>query len=172
MSCSPRDEFDDLFVRHQERVYAYIVVQLPNRNDADEVFQQTSLILLKKWEQYDADRPFFAWACGIAHNEVRNFLRRQRSGGVRLSDEMLALLGQTHQEMADGLQERLRALAGCLEQLPERQRTLIEQCYLGHETGRAVAERMQLTPDALYKRLERIRRLLFECIEHAVPGEE
>ena len=41
------------FVLHQDRVYGYIVTLLPNRHDAEDVFQQTSLILWQKWDEFD-----------------------------------------------------------------------------------------------------------------------
>ena len=56
------------FLQHQDRVYGYIVLMLPNRHDAEDVFQQTSLILWQKWDQFDPEQDFLSWACGIARN--------------------------------------------------------------------------------------------------------
>ena len=85
------EQFAERFVRSQDRIYAYVVTLLPNRTDAEEVFQQTSLVLWKKWQQFDPSRDFVAWACGIAHHEVQNFLRKHRDKGrVALSEDMLA----------------------------------------------------------------------------------
>ena len=47
---------------------------LPNEQDAQDVFQRTSLVLWQKFDQFDSDRDFLPWACGVAHYEVRNFL--------------------------------------------------------------------------------------------------
>ena len=61
-----QDLFAELFVTHQSRVYGFIATMLPNRSEAEEVFQQTSLILWKKWHEYDPQRNFLNWACGVA----------------------------------------------------------------------------------------------------------
>lgn len=158
------DQFVEVFVQNQQSVYAFIVTQLPDRNDADEVFQQTNVILLKKWRDYDRATPYYSWACGVAHNEVRNYLRRQQRRPARLSDEMLALVAHTSEEMESALQQRLSRLEDCLERLSPEQRTLIEQCYLTNETIQAVAEQIKVKPNTLYKRLERIRRMLLACV--------
>src|SRR5437764_12104285 len=103
-------EFVERLVRSQARVYAYIVTLLPNRADAEEVFQQTSLALWKKWRQYDPDRDFVRWACGMAHFEVRNFLRKHADKGrVFLSDDVLSEVAQTRLELYDVLEARRQA---------------------------------------------------------------
>src|SRR6266576_3530056 len=125
-------EFVERLVRGQVRVYAYIVTLLPNRDDAEEVFQQTSLALWKKWEQYDPDRDFVRWACGMAHFEVSNFLRKHADQRrVDLSEDVMLELGQTRLELHDLLEDRRRALVHCLSRLKRDSRELLERCYAG-----------------------------------------
>src|SRR3954467_1415402 len=90
-----QDKFVEQFVRSQDRVYAYVVTLLPNRDDAEEVFQQTSLALWKKGQEFDPTRDFLPWACGMAHLEVFNFLRK-RAGRSRvdLSEDVLLEVAQ------------------------------------------------------------------------------
>ena len=55
------DQFVERFVRSQDRIYAYVATLLPNRADAEEVFQQTSLVLWKKWRQFDPGCDIVRW---------------------------------------------------------------------------------------------------------------
>lgn len=167
-----RDTIAENIVRNQHRVFAYIVTLLPNRDDAEDVFQNTLLILWKKWKEYDPSRDFFSWACGVAHNEVRNVLRRSQHGRVRLSDDVLGQIAETR-EAADGLFERRsRYLAHCLKKLPGNQRGLIERCYLGSESIKLIAAQLGISPAALTMRLQRIRKALFRCVNSAIRAEE
>ena len=59
ISQPTQDQFAEQFLRSQRRVYAYIVSMLPNRADAEEVFQQTSLILWRKWADFAPARPLY-----------------------------------------------------------------------------------------------------------------
>jgi RNA polymerase sigma-70 factor (ECF subfamily) len=166
------DQFAERFIRSQDRIYAYVVLQLPNRSDAEEVFQQTSLVLWRKWQQFDPGRDFTAWACGIAHHEVRNFLRKHRDRGrVFLGEEVLAEVAQTRLELSEVLDARRQALASCLDRLEPGSRELLEQCYAGKDSIKTIAARQGQRPNALYMVLKRLRRALFDCINRTLTAE-
>jgi RNA polymerase sigma-70 factor (ECF subfamily) len=64
------------------------------------------------------------------------------------------------------LDERHEALAQCLQKLPARDRELVLTRY---EPGCGVpeaAQRSGRSMDAAYKALNRIRKLLFDCVTH------
>ncbi len=168
MQTHAQQAFTEQFVRSQHRVYGYIVTLLPNRDDADEAFQDTCLVLWGKWTEFDPERDFDSWACGIAHNVVRNFKRRKRAGTVTLDDALLAEIAAMRLEAEPLLEARRARLSRCLDKLPSTQRMLIERSYLGGEPIRQVANQLRLTPASLYLRLQRIRLALFECVDRAL----
>jgi RNA polymerase sigma-70 factor (ECF subfamily) len=171
-SYPQHDQFVERYVRSQDRIFAYVALQLPNRADAEEVFQQTSLILWKKWQQFDPSRDFVRWACGIAHHEVQNFLRKHANKGrVYLSEDVLAEVAQVRLEMPDVLEERRHALRHCLDQLKQTQRELLERCYAGKDTMKTIARDLGQPPNALYMTLKRLRRALFDCINRTLAAE-
>jgi len=171
MSDILQDQFVELFARHQHRIYGYILTILPNRSDAEEVFQQTILILWKKWSDFDNLRSFSSWACGIAHNEVRNFRRKHDRRNCCLSDQVLDEVAETYLVSQDWLDERKLALGKCLDRLQPRHRDLVDRCYLRGMTIRDVAGQLQLKPNALYKSLRRLRRILYQCVERVLSQE-
>jgi RNA polymerase sigma-70 factor, ECF subfamily len=164
-------QFAELFVTHQAQVYGYITTLLPNRHDAEDVFQQTSLILWKKWEQFEPARSFLHWACGIAHNEVRNFLRGRACDRVVFSEKLIADLADMRLQSQTILEPRRRALVGCMKKLDFMCRQLLERCYAGKESMQTIARQFQTTPNALYLRLRRIRRDLQLCIHRTICEE-
>ena len=171
-SSEQHDQFVEQFVRCQDRIYAYVATLLPNRADAEEVFQQTSLVLWKKWQQFDPGRDFVRWACGMAHHEVRNFLRKHAGRGrVYLSEDVLAEVAHARLEIHDVLESRRRALRHCLDQLPPGNRELLERCYAGKDSIKAIAEDLGHRPNALYMILKRLRRALFDCINRVLAAE-
>jgi RNA polymerase sigma-70 factor (ECF subfamily) len=173
MGPSPQhDQFLERFIRSQDRIFAHVATLLPNRADAEEVFQQTSLILWKKWQQFEPSRDFVRWACGIAHHEVRNFLRKHADKGrVYLSEDVLSEVGQVRLELHDLLEARRRALAPCLNRLKQSKRELLERCYAGRDSIKTIAEELGQRPNVLYMTLKRLRRALFDCINRAVAAE-
>ena len=171
-SSAQHDQFVERFVRFQDRIYAYVATLLPNRADAEEVFQQTSLILWRKWQEFDLERDFVAWACGIAYYEVRNFLRQHRDRArVYLSEDVLEEVARVQVELHDVLEARLDALKHCLDQLNPDNRRLLERCYAGKDSIKTIAEDLGQTPNVLYMILKRLRRALFECINRSLAAE-
>ena len=163
-------DFPEQFARNQSKIYAYILSLLPDWDAAEEVFQNTCVVLLRKQDQFDPDRRFLTWACGIAHNELRNYLRKKKSHAM-LSDEVMARVAVEHERSASDNDERLTWLRACLEELKPDQRQLVERCYIEKTPVQALAESMGKKPNTLAKQLERIRRLLFECINRKARSE-
>jgi RNA polymerase sigma-70 factor (ECF subfamily) len=151
--------------QHQARLYGYIHSLLRDLNDADDLFQQTTLILWKKFAEYDPRRSFFSWACGIARLEVANFLRSRGRQRLYFSDDLNLLLIEAQAELPDEeLEARREALSGCVEKLRQPDRELLLECYGGQGDVPDVAGRRGRSPQSVYNSLRRIRRALFECI--------
>jgi RNA polymerase sigma-70 factor (ECF subfamily) len=172
MDNDRQEQFARAFLQYQDRVYAHIVLMLPNRHDAEDVFQQTSLVLWKKWEEFDRGGDFLCWACGIAHNEVRNFLRHRGRDRMVLSDKLLNNLADVRLREQPLLDRRQSLLADCIKRLDFAAREMLERCYAAGSSMKAVARQFRTTPNALYLRLRRIRRELMECIEQQAGKED
>jgi RNA polymerase sigma-70 factor (ECF subfamily) len=158
------DAFVNLLMEHRHRLFAFILKQLINQADAEDVFQKTSVILWKKMDQFDNDSSFFHWACGIAYNEVRNFLKVQRRSRLHFDDELTALLAQEARDEDVASESRLNAMRKCLNQLSDRQQRILRRCYSGSESITQVAEQLRRERTALYKQLARLRDKLVACI--------
>jgi RNA polymerase sigma-70 factor (ECF subfamily) len=164
--------FAERFVRNENRVYRYVFSLVPRRSEAEELFQETSLTLWKTWDRYDPKVDFVAWSCGIAHNLVRNHLRKRKNQPRLLLDEqVLDQLAERRAADDPALDERRSVLRGCLQRLSEEQRRLVEEVYGGERSMKEIAESTSQTPNAVYKLLRRIRAGLFECAERKIAPE-
>jgi RNA polymerase sigma-70 factor (ECF subfamily) len=158
-------EFAACLRQHQARLYGYIHSLLRDLNDADDLFQQTTLILWKKFGEYDPRRSFFSWACGVARLEIANFLRSRGRQRLYFSDDLNLLLIEAQAEADDDdLDARRDALSRCVEKLRERDRELLTECYGDQTDVPGVAGRHGRSPQSVYNSLRRIRRALYECI--------
>ncbi len=165
-------QFGEYLRRDQARLYGYIHSLVRDLSDADDLFQQTSLILWRKFGEFDHTRRFFSWACGIARLEVANFLRSRGRQRLYFSDDLNLLLIETQEEVGDEeLADRRDALARCVTKLRPRDKDLLEECY-GTESGvHDAAGRRGRSSQSVYNSLRRIRRALFECITRALEQE-
>lgn len=161
-----RTAFADLFRREQGRIYGYLHSLVRDAHDADDLLQQTTLILWNKFESFDASRSFFSWACGVARGEAANFLRSRARRPLWFSDEVSLLLIEAAEALDEGeIEERRAALRHCLDGLAERDQALVQECYGGDDGVSAVAARTGRSSQSVYNSLRRIRRALAECAE-------
>jgi RNA polymerase sigma-70 factor (ECF subfamily) len=169
MTSPESDErFVALLLANQNRIFRFLVTLVPCRSDAEDLLQQTCLMLWQSREKFDpAAGEFASWACAIAHNQVRNFRRREvtrQQAHARLSEDVVESLMATRSEHGALLDEWHRALAHCLERLTPHQRALVEESYGGSSLKSAAAGAGR-TPNALYKLLRHIRGVLHDCIQ-------
>lgn len=159
-------------VRHQRRIYAFIGSLVHHQADIEDLYQQTCLVLWKKHDQFDGDRDFFPWACGVAKHEVFNHLRkRDKRGRVYLSEQVLSEIAEEHLRTESEGDARRELLDGCLAKLREPQRNLLRQCYEGTHTIKEIASDMRISPAALTMRLQRIKQSLLTCLEKSLAAE-
>lgn len=160
-----------MLVRHQNRIYRFLLALVPNYSEADDLLQQTLLTLWEKRGDYDAEQNFLAWSFGIARNHARNHVRKNmRRGDVLLEDQHMDRLAQWHTDDAGQHAERQQALEQCLESLKPDHRSLVSEYYDGTSASR-LAKQRRLSVDAVYKVLQRSRKLLFDCIRRKLATE-
>jgi RNA polymerase sigma-70 factor (ECF subfamily) len=162
-----------LFLQNERRLYAYVLTLLPNRADADDVFQDASLVM---WDKFDSAQPpqdFAAWGCRIAFYKVLEFRKRCHRSRLLFNPELLERLADTALEQAGTLQleERRRALAGCIDKLGPADRDLLARRFAPGATTASVAEEVGRSLDAVYKALAKIRHALFACVNRALARE-
>ena len=169
MDASQHQQFAERVVHNQQRVFRYIVSLVPNRADADELFQQTCLTLWENWERYDLSLDFVPWACWFAHNHVRNFYRRRQNSQSQLEADVIEMLAIRSSERRQHEDDKLAALRVCLGELTERNRSVIESYYSGMTVGQ-IAEQRSSSANAIYKLLDRVREALHDCIALRLAG--
>jgi RNA polymerase sigma-70 factor (ECF subfamily) len=172
MRHSRKAEFAELLRRDQARLFGYIHSLVRDLNDADDLYQQTALILWNKFDEFDPSKSFFSWACGIARWEVANFVRGRRRQRLYFSDDLTLLLIEAQAGISDDeLDDRRDALSGCIEKLHPKDRELVTECYADDSGVHGAADRRGRSTHSVYNSLRRIRRTLFECIDRSLARE-
>jgi RNA polymerase sigma-70 factor (ECF subfamily) len=113
-----RDELEELYLIHFDRIYSYLHMSVGNRHDAEDLTTQTFLKMLESIGKFRfRSAPFSAWLFRIAHNLAMDHFRAARRwqpeedvpeppGQVELSaeDEALHSIGRASMlELIEGL---------------------------------------------------------------------
>lgn len=69
-----------LINRHQSKIYGFIYSKLPDRDVADDIFQDTFIKVIKtlKSNAYNEEGKFLPWVMRIAHNLIVDHFRRNK----------------------------------------------------------------------------------------------
>ncbi len=167
----PSAEFLGRVSRAQRSLYAFILTLVRQPADAEDVLQETNVVLWQTAAEFDPTRDFMPWALRIAQLQAMAHLKRQRRIPQALDDALLAQLADESIAEAVELEPRRQALAGCLQKLPDRHRALIAGRYEPGGSVNELARRWGKTPKAISEVLRRIRRTLLECIDRTVAQE-
>ncbi len=166
-------EFTELLRENYGRVYGYILSLVHRPEDAYDVFQEASVTLWEKYDQYDSHRDFGAWACGVARLKVLEHLKktkRQRQNTI-FSESLIDSLTDIQDSQSDLFSERKDALAHCMGKLSADQRTLLLRCYDGKHSVKHVAIELDRSTHSIYSSLRHLRTRLLMCIDQQLDME-
>lgn len=154
-----------LWTLAQPVVSAFVVSVVRDFAARDDVLQETAIAVMESFDRYDSQRPFTAWAMGIAQNQVRLYLRRQHRDRLVFDDGLVAELCSTFSDTSTEQLRPLDFLKDCLGELHGRARELCELRYGRDLKPAAIAETVGMTANTVAKALQRVRDQLRDCIE-------
>ncbi|HIG80799.1 MAG TPA: sigma-70 family RNA polymerase sigma factor [Verrucomicrobiales bacterium] len=165
------EDFVRQFTRAEPGLRAFLRALLPTAEDMEEVLQDTSLVLWKKFDVFEPGTNFHVWACVIARFEVLKYRRTKARDRLVFREDIIEMLADEAEEAAAPLERERHALRDCLAKLKERERALVLAVYThGAAIGEA-AEMTGRTVAAAYKALSRIRQALLKCIKRELAKE-
>lgn len=159
------------FTANEQAIRAYVRRMVPTRGDADDVMQETSVVLWKKFDSFQEDGDFRTWAFGVARYEVLAWLRDKGRDRLVLNEEVIARLAADAEEDEPRLERQREALEGCLEKVAPDQRRLLMQAYSDESRIQDVARHSGRTVTGFYQWLHRMRKLLHDCIRRGLTKE-
>lgn len=168
-----------LMERHGEKLFHYLIRQLGNEQDAEDLAQETFVRVYQNREKFDARQKFATWLYTIATNLCRDRLRyRSRHPEVSLEakgDESEMSLGDTvpaeHPSPAEEVAraENAEAVRRAIATLPEELRTALILFEYEAQSHAEIAAILKCSAKAVETRLYRarlhLRKLLAESLE-------
>ncbi len=148
----------------QPVVSAFVGSMVRDFASRDDILQETAVAVLQSYERYDESRPFQAWALGIARNQVRLYLRKQKRELVVFDDQTIDLIAETFAQPSESMRS-LEHLQTCIHKLDAKSMSLLQLRYVADCKPAVIAKQVQSTANAVAKTLQRIRDLLRECIQ-------
>ena len=174
--------FEALMRRYHAPLRRMLHAILRNRDDTEDLLQETFLRAWRFLHRFDRGRPFGPWLLRIGVNLARNHLRRRRRASELSLDEPSGVEGEEGFEgawLADArtleeLDHRrlLAATRAALADLPEEQRVVLEMRLLAEMSYREIAEALGIPIGTVMSRLNRGRRQIQAALSGGAGDED
>lgn len=153
----------ELMQRYQRPLYGYLMRMLNSREDADDVFQETFLRVVRHAQRFDANRRFRPWVYAIASNLVKNTYRARTNRGAQSLDpggeddgpSLLSTLEGRGREPIESaqLEESAERVRGAVERLPEKGRVALVLFYYQGLPYAEIAEVLEIPVGTVKSRI-------------------
>jgi RNA polymerase sigma-70 factor (ECF subfamily) len=160
--------FLELLTTHERALSIYVHSLVPRDSAAEDILQQTKMLLWKHFDDFQIGTHFLAWARKTAFHQILTHRRQKKREHLPLDEVALEALGLAVTQLAGDVSLRQEALRTCLARLPKEHRQLVQMRYYEDLEIEQVADKLRRTAGAVYRALSRVRISLMECVERQV----
>jgi len=152
----------------QRSLYAYILTLLPNRADAEDVLQETNLILCRKANEYDPEGHFQGWAFQIARYQVMAQITKNKRNRLNFSTEIIETLAAEEFD-SKSMALSQKALQLCYDLLPEHMKKIARLRFREESNLKDISAKVGRPLGSVSATLHRIRINLTDCVRKKLP---
>jgi len=157
--------FEQLIIRHKNKVFAYISLYIRDQALAEDIFQDTFLKVIQsvKAGKYYDNGKFLSWVMRIAHNLIIDHFRRIKQMNTVSNDNYESDLFNSKRFAEDNIEDDLikrqiqKDVRKMINHLPEDQREVV---ILRHYAGLSFKEIADITDVSINTALGRMRYAL------------
>ena len=165
--------FSVLVERYKDLVFTLAMRMLKNREEAEEVSQDTFIKVFKKLSSFKGDSKFSTWVYKVAYYSCLDRLKTyKREYGKVAINEFTAHQVKTLDNAFDALVEveKVEVIQQCLQRLPSEDSALLTLFYFEEQSLDEIATVMGITANNVKVKLFRSRKKLATILkEHLEP---
>jgi len=160
-------EFSHKLTKIQKSLYGFILSLVPNHIEAEDILQETNLILCRKAKEYDPSGHFQGWAFKIARFQVMRFLTKTKRNKLQFCSEILEEVAMEEFDERK-LQATQKALAVCYGLLPKSMQLIAHLRFKDDRSLKYISKTVKRPMGAISSTLYRIRQKLADCVSEKV----
>jgi RNA polymerase sigma-70 factor (ECF subfamily) len=163
--------FSHLVDKYKDIVYSIALKVLRNREDSEEMAQESFVKAYKSLHTFKGTAKFSTWLYRIAYNNCISEVRKKKLKFVSTDDVQIS--DEPEEMHFDGLPEENRAkyVKAALDKLPEDEYALILLYYFEDKSVEEIGEITKLSESNVKVKLFRARKKLYSILNEMLKGE-
>jgi RNA polymerase sigma-70 factor (ECF subfamily) len=167
-----RDAFNAIMILYRERIVRLAYHMAGNREEAQDLCQETFIKAFRALGSFDARRPFSPWLYRIAHNVTLDHIRRRKARPALVESDPEFPFEERMDQTAENPQRTLlsketqKEMMAAIQSLPENYRSVVVFRYLEDLSYAEIAAALNLTEANVMMRMSRARRMLKDKLKH------
>lgn len=168
------NSFGELVDRYQDFVFTIAIRILKNREEAEEVAQDSFIKAFDSLKSYRGEAKFSTWLYRIVyHKSLDRIKKNKRQQTFEIIEE---ITDDSFDHIENGLEamlseERSEIINKCIGQLPEEEAAIISLYYFEEQSVKEIAQVTSLTEDNIKIKLYRSRKKLFSLLQSYIKPE-
>ena len=163
--------FSELLIANRHRIYGFIYSLVHNHQAAEDLMQEVTIVLWRKFHVFEEGTSFAVWAMSVSRFCALNWRRKQARVPLPLEDDELMRMVDESISVGADLSDRHEKLQRCMTKLPAKFRHVLHWRYQKDERVVEVSERLGMSVRSVYMFLEKAHALLVECVQGQVKKE-
>jgi len=169
--------FSRIMDLYRERVMRMALHMVGNREDANDLCQETFVRVYRALDTFDSSRAFTPWLYRIAHNVVYDHFRRKKARPALADNDPERPIEETKADrnaanpqdtvISEEVKTRIQA---AIQSLPENYRDVVIFRFVDDLSYAEIAETLNLTEANVMMRMSRARRLLRDKLQYLQLG--
>lgn len=157
---------EELIDRYADMVYRLALTEVNNKTDAEDIFQEVFIRLLKNLHKLDSEEHAKAWLIRVTINCARKHFASYWNRNVDFITEDTDM-GKESEEL-ETLLEGEGPVLEAVRRLPEKYRIVVHLFYFEDFSVSEVSKILKTTENTIKTQLHRARKLLKEMLEGGV----
>lgn len=167
-----QEQFLRLLMLNDKSIYAYILSLVSNSSDADDIMQETSAVMWRKFSEFRHDMDFVSWALTIARYQVLYYFKNRKRSKIIFSNDLMNSIGEEVERTIPEINDRLKALKECIKKLNHEDQALLKLRYDKGYTFENIGAHISKSTRATFYCLSRVHEFLLRCVKRTLSGTE
>jgi len=163
--------FSYIVERYQDIVFSIALKVLRNREDAEEMAQESFIKAYKSLHTFKGNAKFSTWLYRITYNSCISEVRKKKIHFASTDD--IEIKDETQELNLDGIPEenRARVIKTAIEKLPEEEYTLVLLYYFEEQSVEEISKVTKLSESNTKVKLYRARKKLYRILNEMMKDE-